>query len=210
MKLSAPYVKCLFRTRFRQVWLKQKYIPGRTSRTLYFLNHSSWWDGLIPFLLNRYLFRQHARFMMQDRQMNHYRYFRRAGAFSVNLDTPAGSFKPLRYALESMKRDCASLYVFPEGKITPFTTAKPCFRNGLPWLCRQLPGVDTVPVGIYIHSMCHSRPELHIQIGDPVDLQKSSMTLEKSKNRLEVSLQMQLADLRKYGGFENTYFEKWL
>jgi chlorobactene lauroyltransferase len=205
------YAKWLFRSRFKRVWLKQSYQPASHSRTIYYLNHSSWWDGLIPLLLNRYLLHQRGRAMMEDKQMLRYRFFRRIGAFSVNLDNPRNSLPSLRYALDSMKRENASLYIYPEGKIVPFTVAKPDFRGGLTWLCDRLPEVDVVPVGIYIHTMRHSKPELHISIGEPVDRTgfDNSGAGTGLQHFLEQSLQNLLIELQENSGFDDSVFKRW-
>lgn len=206
------YAKWLFRSRFKKIWLKQSYRPATDSRTIYYLNHSSWWDGLIPLLLNRYLFHQRGRAMMEDKQMHRYRFFRRIGAFSVNLENPRHSLPSLRYALDSMKRENASLYIYPEGKIVPFTVDKPHFRGGLTWLCDRLPEVEVVPVGIYIHTMRHSKPELHISIGEAVDRAgfNNSGDGKELQQRLELSLQNQLIELQKTSGFDDSVFQRWL
>ena len=79
------YVRNLFRRRFKNILIDQEYQPSAESRTIYYLNHTSWWDGLIPLLLNQKRFRQKARAMMEDKQMLEHRFFRKIGAFSVNL-----------------------------------------------------------------------------------------------------------------------------
>lgn len=200
------YTKWLFRLRFQRIWIKQSYVPDSDSKTIYYLNHSSWWDGLIPLLLNQYLFRQNARAMMEDRQMTRYRFFRWLGAFSVNLDNPRRSIRPLRYAVKSMQRENASLFICPEGQMVPFSSDKPEFRNGLAWLCRQLPEVDVVPVGIYIHTIRHNKPELHIAIGNAVDTTGNGASGETLRRSLEIALQKELNTLQMHGGFDDSIF----
>lgn len=209
ISLFGWYVKWLFRFRFKQIWIKQDYYPESDSRTIYYLNHSSWWDGIIPLLLNRYLFNQRARAMMEDKQMLRYTFFRRIGAFSVNLDAPRKSGRSLRYAMESMKRDNSSLYIYPEGKIVPFSVKKPEFEGGLTWLARQLPEVDIVPVGIYIHTIRHDKPELHINIGQKVETNGAIESKQQLQQKLESSLQLLLGNLQQFSGFEDSYFKKW-
>jgi chlorobactene lauroyltransferase len=167
------YVRNLFRRRFKNIAIDQHYQPSASSRTIYYLNHTSWWDGLIPLLLNRKLFRQNARAIMEDKQMRKHRFFSRIGAFSVNLDDPRTSMKSLRYAVESMRREQASLFIYPEGRILPYSIKKPVFKQGLSWITGQLQGIDVVPVGIYIHTIRSDKPELHIRIGKPVQADPS-------------------------------------
>lgn len=208
IRLFGWYTKWLFRHRFNKVWMKQTYSPGPDSKTIYYLNHSSWWDGIIPLLLNQYLFRQKARAMMDRRQMTRYRFFRWLGAFSVNLDSPRGSIRPLRYAVESMQRENSSLFIYPEGKMVPFTSDKPEFRGGLSWLCRQLSEVDVVPVGIYIHTIRHNKPELHISIGKAIDTESGRESKEGLQQVLELALQEELKFLQRHSGFDDSIFTR--
>jgi chlorobactene lauroyltransferase len=162
------YVRSLFRRRFKNILIDQQYQPSEESKTIYYLNHTSWWDGLIPLLLNQKLFRQKARAMMEDKQMHQHRFFSKIGAFSVNLENPRSAVKSLRYAVESMQRPNACLFIYPEGKIVPFTGSRPTFKKGLGWISNQCPDTDVVPVGICIHTARYDKPELYIRIGEPV------------------------------------------
>lgn len=210
ISLFGWYVRWLTKFRFKHIWLKQHYRPSPGSRSIYYLNHSSWWDGIIPLLLNRFLFHQNARAMMEDTQMKRYKFFRRLGAFSVSPNETRRSARSLRYAVESMQRNNASLFIFPEGEIVPFTANQPVFRDGLSWLCRQLPETDVIPIGIYIHTLRYNRPELHIQIGHPVDVINPIAKLSTIRDILEKNLQKQLVDLQTHGGFDDNYFVKWM
>lgn len=164
------YTRWLFRRRFENVWVEQGYKPDSESKTIYYLNHTSWWDGLIPLLLNRKLFRQNARAMMEDKQMEKYGLFKRIGAFSVNLENPRSAVRSLRYAVESMKRPNSSLFIYPEGEIVPFSTDKPNFKNGLGWIVNQCPDTDVVPIGIYINTEKFDKPELFMKIGKTIEI----------------------------------------
>jgi 1-acyl-sn-glycerol-3-phosphate acyltransferase len=167
------YMRSLFWRRFQNIWIDQNYHPSKTSRTIYYLNHTSWWDGLIPLLLNRKLFRQNARAMMEDKQMREHGLFKRIGAFSVNLENPRSAVRSLRYAVESMKRPHSSLFIYPEGKIVPFSIEKPDFKKGLGWIVSQCPDVDVVPIGIYIDHSKSDKPELFMKIGTVLKFESS-------------------------------------
>lgn len=162
------YVRSLFWRRFDQVLLDQHYHPSAESKTIYYLNHTSWWDGLIPFLLNQKVFKQKARAMMEDKQMMQHSFFSKIGAFSVNLDNPRSSVRSLRYAVVSMERAQSSLFIYPEGKIVPFFSEKPSFRPGLGWISNRVPDADVVPIGIYITTATSDKPTLYIKVGKPV------------------------------------------
>lgn len=201
------YTKWSLKRRFKHLWVKQEYHPNADSRTVYFLNHNSWWDGLIPLYLNENFFHQKARALMEDRQMRQYTFFSKIGAFSINLEDPKASISSLRYAVDSMKRDHACLFIYPEGTITPVSENEPNFRKGLAWLYQNLDDIDFVPIAIYCHTLRSSKPELYLSIGNSVDHDKSL-----SKNELTVLFQQDLhriiTQTREVAGFTDKGFDR--
>lgn len=166
------FARFLFWYRFKNIFIKNNYRQNRNRKTIYYLNHTSWWDGLIPLLLNRKIFRQHARAMMEDKQMRRYKFFRKLGAFSVNLTEKRSTSATLKYALASLERENGALYVYPEGEIRPFSSHDLTFENGLSWILKKCDAssVDAVPVSVYIHTAFSNKPELFIHIGEPVSI----------------------------------------
>lgn len=208
IKLFRIYVRLLFKRRFKHIWLRQEYTPDRDSKTVYYLNHHSWWDGIIPLLLNEYLFHQNARALMEDKQMQDYPFFRKIGAFSINRDDPRKAITSLRYAVQSMQREGASLFIYPEGKITP-VGSEVTFEGGLGWLHSKVPNADYVPVGIYMHAIRHDKPELHLYVGSAVDVETGLNNSEKTQ-LFEISLAKILEELRETAGFEDSPYQRWL
>jgi 1-acyl-sn-glycerol-3-phosphate acyltransferase len=181
------YCHWLFWRRFESVGIECDYKPDKGQKTIYYLNHNSWWDGLIPFLLNQRLFGQNARGMMEDVQLHRYKFFRRIGVFSINLTSPRSSMQSLRYAIKSMERPNAALYIYPQGKIVPFSTGPLDFRSGIGWLAKKLPNADLVPVGIYIHTKVNDKPTLEISVGDAVTISRRKPA-DEINHRLEEEL----------------------
>lgn len=168
-KLFGWYTRLLFYRRFKFVWLLQEYHPERSSRTVYYLNHNSWWDGLIPLLLNECRFEQHARALMEEKQMRQYPFFSRIGAFSIDPGHPRKALRSMQYAVESMQRNHASLFIYPEGEIKPAGSPLQ-FKNGLAWLHGRLAGVDFVPIAIHIHTQRFDKPELLLHAGPALSI----------------------------------------
>jgi 1-acyl-sn-glycerol-3-phosphate acyltransferase len=202
------YTWWLFKRRFKNVWLKQEYEPCSECKTLYFLNHHSWWDGLIPFLLNEFRFHQQARAIMEDKQMQKYSLFQKIGAFSINRDNPQKIITSLRYAVKSFQRDHSSLFIYPEGTITP-ASSKMNFEGGLAWLHNKLENVDFVPIGIYMHTIRHDKPELHLHVGRPLRVDNALSKDEKTR-LFEQTLDQILDDLCSKAGFDDSEFEQFL
>jgi 1-acyl-sn-glycerol-3-phosphate acyltransferase len=198
----------LFKRRFKNVWLKQEYEPCSDCKTIYFLNHHSWWDGLIPLLLNEFCFHQNARALMEDKQIKQYPLFQKIGAFSINRNDPRKAITSLRYAVDSFQREHSSLFIYPEGKITPAGLSMN-FEGGLAWLSDKLPSVDIVPIGIYMHTIRHAKPELHLQVGNAVGIDES-MSSEERTILFEETLDHILQNLRQNAGFDDSEFERFL
>lgn len=119
---------------------------------------------------------------MEDKQMKQYPFFSKIGAFSINLDNARSTITSLRYAVQSMERDDACLFIYPEGKITSVSDSKPEFKDGITWLYENLANIDFVPVGIYIDYSQANKPDLHLSIGERVtNLDSSNKTMVKKE-----------------------------
>lgn len=166
------YTRWLLFWRFESVKVHFEYLPPEGAKTVYFANHNYWWDGLLPLYLNERYFKQKARALMEDKQMRTFTFFRKIGAFSIDLNRPKASIRSLRYALESMKRDRACLFIYPEGSIVPVNAQKPDFKHGLAWLYQKSESIDFVPIAIYIDYSSSSKPTLQIKTGTPIKADK--------------------------------------
>ncbi len=144
---------------------------------------------------------------MEDKQMRQYPFFKKIGAFSINRDDPRKAVTSLRYAVQSMKRERASLFIYPEGKITS-AGSDMSFEGGLAWLHSKVPDVDYVPIGIYMHTIRHDKPELHLIIGEAVSIDPASSNKEKTA-LLENKLNHILRELQETAGFDNTPYEQF-
>lgn len=146
--------------------------------------------------------------MMEDKQMIKHPFFRKLGAFSINREDKRHSLTALKYALKSFERPSASLYIYPEGTITP--TGSPMqFEGGLAWLSGKLPKVDVVPIGIYIHTIRRDKPELHLQAGAPVRTDTSFSNSEQT-HHFEQALEGIIINLRQKAGFDDSPFERFV
>jgi acyl-CoA synthetase (AMP-forming)/AMP-acid ligase II/1-acyl-sn-glycerol-3-phosphate acyltransferase/acyl carrier protein len=189
LSLARYPVWYLFRRHFDAVWLDRAYAPASGStRTVYFLNHSSWWDYLVPLLLDSFVFHQRARYMMAHDIMSRRWYLRRlfqaAGVFSVGKDNPALRAAALRYAADFLSREGTALYIYPQGKARP-EGEEIRFQDGIGWLHAQCPGVDFVPVACHLHVLSTPRPQLYLKVDTPVVLTDPPASSEGRCRRLE-------------------------
>lgn len=140
--------------------------------------------------------------------MKKYSLFQKIGAFSINRDDPKKAISSLRYAIKSFERDHSSLFIYPEGTITA-AGSKMNFEGGLAWLHNKLDDVDFVPIGIYMHTIRHDKPELHLHVGRPLRIDNSISGEDKTK-QFEEMLDHMLNELRSKSGFDDSEFERFL
>jgi 1-acyl-sn-glycerol-3-phosphate acyltransferase len=190
------WCRFLLRRRFRHTDVHVHYRPSPGARTIYFLNHHSWWDALIPIFLNQRYFGQRARGMMLEEQLRRFPFFRKVGVFSIRKGDPASALRSLRYSLESLSKPGNGMYIFPEGEICSFRVDGWAFEPGLAWLVQKSllqrstmesqsqtnnqsghqPGsqpVEIVPIGVYTHCMWGSKPDLIITVGNVLSIPDS-------------------------------------
>ena len=100
-----------------------------------------------------------------------------------------------------MERDRACLFIYPEGELTPISDSKPTFKRGLAWLFKEMGStVDFVPIAFYSHTFRDDKPELYINIGDPIELDPS-LSKEKLTAEFEIEVHQLLVETRKVAGF---------
>jgi len=190
------WCRFLLRRRFRHTDVHVHYRPSPGARTIYFLNHHSWWDALIPIFLNQRYFGQRARGMMLEEQLRRFPFFRKVGVFSIRKGDPASALRSLRYSLESLSKPGNGMYIFPEGEICSFRVDGWAFEPGLAWLVQKSllqratmesqsqtnnqsghqPGsqpVEIVPIGVYTHCMWGNKPDLIITVGNVLSIPDS-------------------------------------
>ena len=127
---------------------------------------------------------------MEDKQMRQYPFFSRIGAFSINLEDTRSTLRSLRYALDSLKRDHSSLFIYPEGELKPYTGKASEFKDGLAWIYQNSEGVDFVPITFQIDYSKGSKPDLYISIGKSVNHDKTL-----SRNELTILFEQDVNSL---------------
>lgn len=202
------YTRWLLKRRFKNIFLKLDYKPDTDARTVYFINHNLWWDGLLPLFLSRNVFHQTARAFMEDKQMSKHRFFSKIGAFSINLSDPRSTLRSLRFAVDSLNKPSSSLYIYPEGEITPVSASKPEFKKGLAWLYQNADTeIDFVPIAFYSHTFRDSKSELYINIGKRSEIDRS-LAKEELTSRFEEDVHQLLTETRSVAGFSDEGFKK--
>lgn len=131
-----------------------------------FCNHTNWWDGLIAYLLTRYMSHKAIYCMMEEKQLLHYKFFTWLGAFSIDLSSPLRAAAALRYAQHLLQHNETGLWIFPQGKLC--APSEPVeVKPGTDFLARNAPRALLVPIAMRYEFFRESNPRVLIEIGTP-------------------------------------------
>lgn len=189
------YTYYLAKIRFHKIYYRTTYLPTPSNSTLFLANHHNWWDGLIPLLLNEFVFHQHARAIMEDKQMYKHTFFSKIGAFSIDRSNAKSAISSLIYGAEWLKSPNNSLFVYPEGKITSPYEAIDC-EKGFSRIIDGSPEAEVVALTILTSHHLSSKPSLFIDIQSINELKSIDTASERTKqlnailnrNRFKLSL----------------------
>lgn len=129
---------------------------------LFIANHSSWWDGLLFFYLNRTVWHHDIHMMMHEEGLQKHRYFRYLGAFSINRKKPKEILTSLQYA-ETLLKQGKSVVLFPQGDEFHLETRPLAFQTGVAYLMEHCPEVPVVPLSFYYSFGHQQKPEIWIR-----------------------------------------------
>lgn len=129
---------------------------------LFIANHSSWWDGLLFFYLNRTVWRHDIHMMMHEEGLQKHPYFRYLGAFSINRKKPKEILTSLQYA-EALLKQGKSVVLFPQGDEFHLETRPLAFQTGAAYLMEHCPEVPVVPLSFYYSFGHQQKPEIWIR-----------------------------------------------
>lgn len=164
-KAFGAYLRFLLRRSFRGIWLRYSDrlpLGGFVAAA----NHSSWWDGFVPFAVQAALAPHAPFYVMMDRtQLRRFPFFRWGGAFSIDVARARSAHASIGYAGD-LARSGAGVWIFPEGRIAPPAAPQP-FAGG--YLHAALAaGVPIVPVAMRYAVLDAQRPDAFVSIGEPI------------------------------------------
>ncbi len=138
-----------------------------------FSNHTNWWDGLIVYYLTRFAPHKDFFCMMDETQLQHHRFFRWIGAFSVNLSNPLQAAAAVRYAVRLLQKNSSLVWIFPQGElVSPHIPIK--VRSGTNYLATRSPNAQLLAVAFRYEFVREDRPEVFIEILPKLSAKESS------------------------------------
>ncbi|WP_424768093.1 lysophospholipid acyltransferase family protein [Paenibacillus sp. sgz302251] len=181
----------LLRNHFHFVGLQGELDPYADRSILYVMNHSSWWDGLLAYQAFRKQSAGDHYVMMDEAQLQYFRFFRKLGAYSIDKSTPQSMIASLRYTV-SLLHAGKRVWMFPQGDIRHLEQRPLGLRGGAAHVLRQCPQTVVIPVTAY-HSMFHyQKTEVTLLAGNPIIAAWHELDKQQITNRLADVLEEQL------------------
>ncbi len=128
-------------------------------------NHVSWWDPLVALWLSRRVLHLDGHALMDAANLRRLPFFRRVGAFGVDLTDPRDGARALRYGARLLDRPGRMVWVFPEGRERPGGGRPLPFLPGAAAMARLAPDAVVLPVGLAYVFAGTERPDLYVSVG---------------------------------------------
>ena len=161
---------------------------------VYYVNHSSWWDGLIVYQAFRHLSSADHYIMMGQQQLQKYMFFRKIGAYGIDATHVQGIKSSLTYTIQLLKQN-KRVWLFPQGEIVHLNRRPLQFRPGIDLLLRSVPHTVVVPVALHHGLYQHQKLQVLLQIGKPLRESWDDYSRREIAPYLTCVLERQLDDL---------------
>lgn len=214
-KVFAVYNRNLLKRRFNSLQVagldslieKNKNFP-----LLLYVNHSSWWDGLVVFQISHHAKLQ-TYVLMEEKQLRKLSLFRKLGAFSVVREKPRQAMESINYAAKILQKNPKNaVWIFPQGEILPNDIRPLVFYGGLSKIIEKAENCCAVPVAIRYEFLGKFKPDIFVEIGEPDTFEtKENHSSKQSKSTFEKKLTFCLDNLKRELLEQNyQHFEKLL
>lgn len=192
--IYSAYARRLIRRQFGSLQISGSGFPATEHLVIAYMNHSAWWDAVIPVHLSHDLFRREIHALMEGEQLRKYPFFRHLGCFGPTEKTVADAKAVVDHATSVLTnaKGPAVFWIFPQGAILPSRCPME-FKSGLARIAERLPDAAVVPVAIRYEFLKDQKPDCFVKIGEPVA--RSEETHSRFTRRLEQRLAEELAAL---------------
>ena len=135
------------------------------SPLIIYCNHSTWWDGLIAFEISE-TSGSDSYFLMEEKHLKKYPFFRKLGAFSVVRENSREMLKSINYAAAILSESSnKTLWIFPQGEILPNDLRPIIFFNGLSRIIEKIGECSTASLSMRLEFSGNIKPDIFVKIG---------------------------------------------
>lgn len=129
-------------------------------------NHSSWYDGFIPYWINYKFLKRAFYIVMLEEQLKKYSFFNKLGAIGIKPGFGNDIRISLNY-LNTLLQPNHLIVYFPEGKIKPELQGEYELTKGLRYLTGNSNSI-ILPMRIRIESLNRRKPALFLSFEKPI------------------------------------------
>ena len=134
--------------------------------------HSNWWDGLVGYTICNRIYHKEIRLMVEE--LNRFPILCHAGAFSVNKKSAQASMTSINYAIDELEDLNNIVYLFAQGIIKPPNYRPIELQTGLTYIAekaaKRYGKVALMPIAVNYFFLRDNRPEVFVEIGEPIKL----------------------------------------
>lgn len=154
------------------------------------MNHSAWWDAVVPVHLSHDLFRREIHALMEAEQIRRYPFFRHIGCFGPTESSFDEARSVAAYAARVLRTGKSPiLWICPQGALLPSHTPLK-FKSGLARIASAVPEAVLVPIAFRFEFLKNEKPDCWIKIGEPV--MRAEESIPQLTRRLEIRLQREM------------------
>ena len=151
-------------------------------------------------------------------ELNRFPLLRRAGAFNVNKKSPQASMEALKYSVEAVGDTNNILYIFPQGIIKPPNYRPIELQTGLAYIAdkaaKKYGKVALMPVAVNFMFLRDNRPEVLVEIGEPIEYKAGEIDRKETTKFLGRTLESlcdkQIYEISqaKFKGYDTLFQQK--
>ncbi|MBL7992923.1 MAG: lysophospholipid acyltransferase family protein [Candidatus Kapabacteria bacterium] len=166
------YLRSLVKKRFHALHVLGD-VPKVSSDTPVLLlpNHSTWWDGFFPYVLNDIVLKREFFIMMLEHRLREFWFFRFVGAFSINQQSPKGIAQSLDYTA-SLLQGNRLVVLFPQGELAAWGKRPLGYNRGVERVIRksieQGKRLAVIPLAMRCEFLANEKPHVFLLCGAPI------------------------------------------
>lgn len=166
--IYSAYARRLIRKQFGNVRLSGTAFPETDLPVIAYMNHSAWWDAVVPVHLSHDLFRREIHALMEGEQIKKYPFFRHLGCFGPTESGIADARAVVEHSVSVLRRGKRPiLWICPQGAILPSRIPMK-FKSGLARISEAVTESVVIPVAIRYEFLKEQSPRCFIRTGEPV------------------------------------------
>jgi 1-acyl-sn-glycerol-3-phosphate acyltransferase len=141
---------------------------GQEGPVLVVSNHTSWWDPLVIIHLLWQVVPLEGYAMMDAKNLRLLPFFRKVGAFGVDVDDASDGARGIRYACKRLDHAGQAVWIFAQGREIPVTVRPLVFRPGAREIARIASRAKVLPCALRYEMGSRADPVLYVSFGEAV------------------------------------------